>query len=401
MTGRHRFGRDRGVLMVANGVMPDVLGGLQRYVRELAGAIVARGVPVTVLVRRVSPEFARHECAQDGVEIRRFDVAARGHPLYAALYPVASLGAVARAMFSTSRIIHVHFALQGAAPALVGAPYVQTFQAPVYRELLPEHQDRYALPTALRGSAVAAVREGERLVARRASATIVLTRYMRDQLAVLPPRAARRAEVIPGGLHAERFCPGPGIDHPIARNGYPLLFTARRFVPRTGVSELVQAMPYVLAELPHARLAIAGDGPLVGEIRSMIARLSLVDSVFLLGRVSEEDLVGWYRAASLFVLPTQELEGFGLSTIEALACGTPAVGTPVGGTPEILDAIDSRLLAPGTAPRDLAAGILALTMPEGLLASLARDVRNRVVPSMTWPAIADRHLEIYERMWHE
>ncbi|MDQ6776131.1 MAG: glycosyltransferase family 4 protein [Actinomycetota bacterium] len=384
--------------MIVNAIMPDQLGGLQRYVRELAGAIVARGVPVTVLAKRVMPETPRYERADDGVELRRFDVPERSHPLYAAAYPLASLRAVARSISATDGTVHVHYPLQGAPAALLGVPYLHTFHAPIHRELLPEHRDRYALPGALRGSLVAVARAGERLVATRARATIVLTSYMRGQLADLSPAAAHRAQTIPSGIDGEHFSPGPGIDHPVAREGAPLLFTARRLVPRTGVSELVRAMPEIVAELPGARLAVAGDGPLAEEIRSLIRELSLAGSVFLLGRVSEADLVGWYRAANLFVLPTQELEGFGISTIEALACGTPVVGTPVGGTPEILAAIDPRLLAAGPSPSELAAAVLGVTRPEGVLGALASRVRARVIPAMSWPTIADRHLEVYERM---
>jgi glycosyltransferase involved in cell wall biosynthesis len=386
--------------MVTNAIMPDQLGGLQRYVRELAGAIVARGVPVTVLAKRLSPEAPRSERADDGVEIRRFDVPAREHPLYAATYPLASLRAVTRAVAATRAIVHIHYPLQGVPAALLGGPYVHTFHAPIHRELLTEHQERYFLPSALRGSLVAVARAGERLVAQRARATIALTSYMRDQLAELSPAAATRAELIPAGIDCEHFSPGPGIDHPAAANGGPLLFTARRLVPRTGVSELVRAMPEVVAELPGARLAIAGDGALAAEIRTLIDDLGLGGRVFLLGRVSEAELLGWYRAAKLFVLPTQALEGFGLSTIEALACGTPVVGTPVGGTPEILAEIDPRLLAAGPAPRDLAAAVLGVTRPEGVLEALASRVRARVTPMMAWPTIADRHLELYERMGH-
>jgi glycosyltransferase involved in cell wall biosynthesis len=386
--------------MVTNAVMPDQLGGLQRYVRELAAAIVACGVPVTVLAKRVAREAPRREQGEDGVEIHRFDVAARGNPLYAAMYPLASLTAVARSVAKTASVVHVHYPLQGIAPAVVGRPYMHTFHAPIHRELLPEHQDRYALPDALRGSMVAVARAGERLVARRAHASIVLTRYMRQELAHLSPTAARRAQTIPSGIDSEHFCPGPGTDHGFARDAHPLLFTARRLVPRTGVGELVRAMPDILARAPSARLAIAGDGPLAGEIRALIHDLGLENAVLVLGRVSEADLLGWYRAASLFVLPTQELEGFGISTIEALACGTPVVGTPVGGTPEILASIDSRLLARGHSPAELAAAVLEVVEPDGLLEDLAARVRRHVVPAMSWSAIADRHLEAYERMAH-
>jgi glycosyltransferase involved in cell wall biosynthesis len=79
--------------------------------------------------------------------------------------------------------------------------------------------------------------------------------------------------------------------------------------------------------------------------------------VQLLGLVPDDELRDWYRAADIFVLPTVELEGFGMVTIEALACGTPVVGTPVGATPELLTRLDPRLLAESSAPPDIAAAI--------------------------------------------
>jgi glycosyltransferase involved in cell wall biosynthesis len=394
---RNTAAADPGIVMLTNAVMPDQLGGLQRYVRQLARALAAHGSPVTIVTKRVSHELPAQEQFPDGVRIRRYDIPERSNPLYAIGYPLASLRATG-AVANVAGILHVHYPLQGFTPAVLGAPYVHTFHAPIYRELLPEHQDRYSLPEQLRGALVETARAGEARVAARSRETIVLTEYMRGELDLLSHAAAERAITVPAGLDSGFFAPGAGVVHEAAQGAGPLLFTARRLVPRTGVSELVRAMPAVLAKLPSARLAIAGDGPLRTEIRTLLRDLSLQDEVILLGRVSDIDLRDWYRAADLFVLPTQELEGFGMSTTEALACGTPAVGTPVGGTPEILRPIDERLVAGGITADDIATAILGIFTTEGLLASLARQVRDHVVPGMDWSTIADRHLEVYERM---
>ena len=73
--------------------------------------------------------------------------------------------------------------------------------------------------------------------------------------------------------------------------------------------------------------------------------------------MEESELRDWYRAADLVVLPTVAYEGFGMVTAEALATGTPVVGTPVGATPELLEPLDPRLVAAGSDPDALAAAI--------------------------------------------
>src|SRR5207245_6499995 len=78
--------------------------------------------------------------------------------------------------------------------------------------------------------------------------------------------------------------------------------------------------------------------------------LGVAAPVRFLGFVPEADLPLYYQAADCFVLPTRELEGFGLVTVEALACGTPVLGTPIGATPELLDPLDPGLVFDATTP---------------------------------------------------
>ena len=100
------------------------------------------------------------------------------------------------------------------------------------------------------------------------------------------------------------------------------------------------------------------------------SELGIDAQVRFLGRVAEEELPDWYRGADLFVLPTVAYEGFGMVTAEALSCGTPVLGTPVGATPELLGPLGSRYLT-----SDATAASLARSL-EDLLPHLDDDARR-------------------------
>jgi glycosyltransferase involved in cell wall biosynthesis len=233
------------------------------------------------------------------------------------------------------------------------------------------------------------------MLVRRARGIAVLSEFMHNEVRTLDADAATKVMSIPGGMDTTWFSPGPPVAHPFAQGDGPLLVTARRFVPRTGVEALVEAMPAVLEAVPGARLAICGDGPLRPRVEERIAAAGLGERVRLLGRVSDEELLGWYRAADLFVMPTQALEGFGLAAAEALACGTPAVGTNAGAVPEVLAPLDPRLVATGHDAPALAAAIVRVLSTPDLLGDVAARARAQVHPHMSWDAVAERYLDLY------
>jgi glycosyltransferase involved in cell wall biosynthesis len=381
-------------MIFTNAITPDKLGGSYRYARELADGLANSGVEVIVVARRIHPGDPALERSASGALISRFDVPSKSRRAYVASYPVAVARAVRRMLQAYPHaVVHTHYPVPALPVALTRRSFVSTFQAPVHRELLSERQGSYALPSIVSRPAVETVRMAERLIARRATRVIVLSEFSRSLLSQLNRRAAAEATVIPGGVDIDRFCPGPRGSAP-----WPALFTARRLVPRTGVGELISAMPAIVASFPQATLAVAGTGELEESLRGQVSALGLSDSVSLLGRVSEEELVRRYQQADLVVLPTQELEGFGLTTAEALACGTPVLGTPAGATPELLGAIDESLVAAGTAPHQIADAACALLGDRTRLETLARMSRARVDPSMGWKMVVQRHLEIYDSL---
>jgi glycosyltransferase involved in cell wall biosynthesis len=192
----------------------------------------------------------------------------------------------------------------------------------------------------------------------RADSILTLSAYTESLLAADHGDSLAKIERVSGGVDAGWFQPDADPSGPRSRlgvDGEPLLVTVRRLEPRMGIERLLEAMS-LLRHRDH-RLIVVGDGTLRPALEQMSRELGLEDRVRFVGLVSESELRDWYRAAEVVVLPTVAYEGFGLTTAEALACGTAVVGTPVGATPELLTPLDPRLLASGTTPAELAEAV--------------------------------------------
>jgi glycosyltransferase involved in cell wall biosynthesis len=387
------------IIMVTNNVLEDKMGGHERYVRELSSTLARRGHAVTIVAKRRLRGGPARELRPDGVVIERHPVPSKRNPFYAALYPPYVLrGVASRTRRRTAgTVIHAHMSVPALPMALRRERYLLTFHAPVWRELLSERQGTYVLPPFIQSPVVAGLRQLESVVARRALRTVVLSEFMRSELALLDAGAGAGATVIPGGIDASRF----SVDraHQLRDDTRaPVLFTARRLTPRTGVDELIRAMPAISQRLPGAQLKIAGAGPQEAELRELATGIGLGGAIEFLGRISDEALVSWYRRASLVVLPTRELEGFGLTTAEALACGAAVIGTPAGATPELLTPLDPALLAEDVSAAAIARAVLTVLGDPDRLKRIREAARARIMPGMGWDAVADRYLEIYESL---
>jgi glycosyltransferase involved in cell wall biosynthesis len=155
-----------------------------------------------------------------------------------------------------------------------------------------------------------------------------------------------------------------------------------------GLGELLRAMVTVRAAHPDACLLIGGTGELDASLREQTRTLGLDGTVRFTGFVPEAELPALYGAADAFVLPTQALEGFGLVTLESLACGTPVLGTPVGATPELLSPLDRSLVFASSSPDAIARGIVEFLGRDAHEALRARCRAHAV--SQTWDAAIGR-----------
>jgi SAM-dependent methyltransferase len=202
---------------------------------------------------------------------------------------------------------------------------------------------------------------------------------------------------IGGGVDLARF--RPAEDRRAARASLglaldrPLLFTVRNLEARMGLDTLLEAMAALVRRRPDALLLIGGSGSHRALLEERVAALGLDKHVTFLGFVPDAELPRYYQAADVFVLPTRELEGFGLVTAEALACGTPVLGTPVGATPELLDPLGAGLVFEAATAEAMAADLIAfvdrLDADPAAVARLRAACRHHAETRFDWERIVD------------
>lgn len=218
----------------------------------------------------------------------------------------------------------------------------------------------------------------------RSRRILVLSEFSRGLIAEDHSSVLERTVNVGGGVDTDAFSPGDGQAAARARLGVDgdqrLLLTVRRFDERMGIDLLLEAMSSI--RMREAVLAIVGSGALEKRFKQLTAQLGIEHRVRFLGAVPDEELKDWYRAADCFVLPTVAYEGFGMVTAEALASGTPVIGTPIGATPELLLPLDERLVTAGTRVDDLVEAIV--TLFDHLGPELRARSRRYAVEHLSW-----------------
>ena len=167
-----------------------------------------------------------------------------------------------------------------------------------------------------------------------------------------------------------------------------------------GLDNLLHAFAKIARKQPALYLVIGGKGPLLENLRSLAEQLSVSERVHFAGFIKEEDLPDYYRLADIFVLPTKELEGFGLVTVEALASGLPVLGTPIGGTKEILSKLNPEFLFLSAEHGDMAVTIYKWTErfknDPGLWASVSSQCRSFAETMYSWDDKIDQLVQVFQ-----
>ena len=334
---------------------------------EQARCLAARGHDVRVVSRADSDAAGPVSLEREGVRIRQFPLDRRSVARFIRSSILGARRATADELArQTADVLHLHQPLAGygalASRAGGRLPSLYSFYSPAPLEYRSRRGMTARHRSGLMGATGAAILWAfERACLRRVTLVHVLSHFAADQAWKLYAVARERIVMIPGAAATERF--RPAADRGAVRRALgiapdrSLLFTVRNLEARMGLDNLLRTMAIVKLRRPDTMLLIGGAGSLRGVLEAQSRALGVDDRVKFLGFVPDEALPGYYQAADVFVLPTRELEGFGLVTVEALACGTPVLGTPVGATPEILRPLCESLVFRGTAPEVMAEGL--------------------------------------------
>lgn len=162
---------------------------------------------------------------------------------------------------------------------------------------------------------------------------------------------------------------------------FTIAWLSRANADRKCIKTILSAAPQVLAQHPNTRFLIAGlQGDGFEELNDLAHDLQVAHAVEWMGPISEERKLDLLHRCGVYASPSI-FEGFGLAILEAMACGAPIIGSPVGAVPEVLG--DAGIMVPGRSSEKLAEAILGLQSDRSLagrLGSIARSRAMRLFP---------------------
>jgi D-inositol-3-phosphate glycosyltransferase len=368
-------------------------GGQNLHVAELAAALVGLGHRVDVYTRRDDPRAPEVVGTETGYQVVHVPVGPSSVLNKDELLPfMGTFGRWVADRWSAGGapdVAHAHFWMSGVAAQeasnRVGVPVVLTYHAlgtvkrRYHREADTSPAGRIPIESRL-GRTVA------RVIAQCA-----------DEVTELGAMGVPRdnIDVVPSGVNLVRFTPaGPVAAIAVHRRR---ILAVGRLVARKGYDDLIRVMPTI----DDTELVIVG-GP-VGDVRQdpegrrlvdLVQRLGVADRVRLVGAVPATDMPAWYRSADV-VACVPWYEPFGLTPLEAMACGAPVVAYAVGGLREtVVHGVTGLQVQPGNVA-GLAAALRRMLADHRLRDRCRQAAAHHAAGRYSWPRSAARLAAVY------
>ncbi len=303
------------------------------------------------------------------------------------------------------QVVHAHFWMSGYVAMQLrkslGIPYVVTFHA--LGKIRRIHQGTADGFPDSRFSV-------EETVARKADLVIAECPQDKEDLMILYYVPEEKIKVIPCGFDNTEFYP---IDRRRARlklglhPDEPVILQLGRMVPRKGVENVVRSLALVnrRREQPARLLVVGGETddpdplktPEIARLQTIAREQGLLSQISFVGRKQRGHLKYFYNAADIFV-STPWYEPFGITPLEAMACGTPVVGSNVGGIKFSVKHGKTGYLVPPNEPEILSERLLEILDNPSLSRTFSLNAIKHVNSLFTWDKVAGSIAKVYDRV---
>lgn len=243
---------------------------------------------------------------------------------------------------------------------------------------------------------------------RSVNALTVTTNVQKEKLDQLYGFTSENIVVIPPGVDVHSFRPLQRGEKKV-KTDLPdrYIFCLSRVDSNKGHDLLLNAFDLVRNALSDIHLVIGGGSPkpqqreleVLAEMRRIIDEKGMHGRVHIVGYVPDELLVPFYQQAELFVLPSI-FEPFGMTVLEAMACGKPVVASKFGGISNVISSGESGVLIDPSQFSEFADAMMRLLNDQQLAERIGREGNKIIQRHFGWEAIAEKHIALYEQFIH-
>jgi phosphatidylinositol alpha-1,6-mannosyltransferase len=213
----------------------------------------------------------------------------------------------------------------------------------------------------------------------------------------LTPAAQLAMVKIAPGIDVEHFQPKDSreLRKSLQLTDKKVIVCVARLVHRKGQDHLIEAMPAILKSVPDAHLLIIGEGPYRQSLVDRVKRLHLNAHVGFVGRINYEQLPTYLCVGDLFAMPSRsrfgglEVEGLGISYLEASSCGLPVIAGNSGGAPDAVEAGKSGVVVNGLDNSAIAEAVINLLMDPVKSKTMGTYGRTWVSQQWRWEIWSD------------
>ncbi len=392
------------VIMLSWEYPPRIVGGISPHVHELSQQLQKKGIEVHIVTKETlaAPDEEREA---SGVQVHRVHLAEKPNDF---LHEIQLLNVATdlrvRKLLEDWRpggqptVFHAHDWLSLDSARELKYEYKLPMIATIHATEMGRHGG-------INNDTSRYIHEQEYWLTYEAWRIIVCSEFMKSEVVRTFDTPWDKVDVVYNGVNAEKFEFNWSEDERdevrarLARPEEKIVMFVGRFVREKGIQVLLNAANVVLAQEPETKFMIVGGGHRE-RLERFVDWAGLKDKVLFTGFMANRSLHQLYRVADVAVFPSL-YEPFGIVALEGMAAGAPVVTSDAGGLPEVVQHDKTGTLSFAGNPESLGWAILHVLRDRERAKRLSEAAKKRLGVDFDWSNLADRTINIYDRVWNE